>query len=102
MKARGTMPLIDRNNLLLPAFLAAGLLASASAVGQSLSRPEPLSIQEQGSFMVGGTVITAPGTFDPLKPLDPAGQTFRGDHLYTFYQVPVNARTYPIAMWHGA
>jgi hypothetical protein len=96
------MPLIDRKDLLLPALLAVGLLVSASAVAQSLAKSEPLSIQEQGSFMVGGTVITAPGTFDPLKPLDPAGQTFRGDHLYTFYQVPVNARTYPIVMWHGA
>ncbi len=24
-------------------------------------------IQEQGSFAVGGSVITAPGTFDPIK-----------------------------------
>ena len=51
---------------------------------------------------MGGTVITAPGTFDPLKPLEPAGQTFRGDHVYAFYQVPVNPRKYPIVMWHGA
>ena len=96
------MPLIDRKHVLLPAFLAASLLASASAIAQSASKSEPLVIQEQGSFMVGGTVITAPGTFDPLKPLEPAGQTFRGDHVYAFYQVPVNPRQYPIVMWHGA
>jgi hypothetical protein len=59
-------------------------------------------IQEQGSFAVGGTVATAPGAFDPLKPLNAAGQTYHGDHVYAFYQVPVNARRLPIVMWHGA
>jgi Alpha/beta hydrolase family len=59
-------------------------------------------IQEQGSFAVGGTVTTAPGTFDPWKPLQPAGQTYHGDHVYAFYQIPVNPRRYPIVMWHGA
>lgn len=60
----------------------------------------PMVIQEQGSFAVGGTVITNPGTFDPYKPT-PAGQTFRGDHAYVFYQVPVKARKFPLVMWHG-
>jgi hypothetical protein len=96
------MPLMDRKHVLLPAVLAASLLASASAIAQSSSKSEPLVIGEQGSLMAGGTVITAPGTFDPLKPLEPAGQTFRGDHVYAFYQVPVNPRQYPIVMWHGA
>jgi hypothetical protein len=59
-------------------------------------------IEEQGSFTVGGTVITAPGIFDPSKPTDPAGQTFRGDHLYVFHQKPVDTRPLPIVMWHGA
>ena len=65
-------------------------------------KPAPLVIQEQGSFAAGGTMTTAPGTFDPLKPLKPAGQTYRGDHAYAFYQIPVNARKLPIVMWHGA
>lgn len=63
---------------------------------------QPLTIQDQGSFAVGGTLTTAPGVFDPLKPLDPAGQSYRGDHAYAFYQVPVNPRRHPIVMWHGA
>ena len=96
------MPLIDGKDVLLPAFLAAGLLASAPAAAQSAPKPEPLVMQDQGSFMVSGTVITAPGTFDPLKPLKPDGQTFHGDHLYAFYQVPQNSRTLPIVMLHGA
>ena len=43
-----------------------------------------------------------PATFDPLKPTAPAGQTFRGDHAYAFYQVPANARKLPLVLWHGA
>jgi len=65
-------------------------------------------IQEQGSFAVGGSVTTAPGTFDPIRQgaynpagTDPAGQTLHGDHAYVFYQVPVNARNFPLVFWHG-
>jgi hypothetical protein len=46
-------------------------------------------IQEQGSFAIGGSVITAPGTFDPIRQgasnpagADPSGQTLHGDHAY--------------------
>jgi pimeloyl-ACP methyl ester carboxylesterase len=60
----------------------------------------PIEIQEQGSFAVGGSVITISGTFDPLNPT-PAGQTFHGDHAYIFYQIPVKPRKYPLVMWHG-
>lgn len=82
--------------------LGAAALASLPASAQQTNRNEPLAIQDQGSFAVGGAVTTAPGSFDPLKPLLPAGQSFHGDHLYAFYQVPVNARGLPIVMWHGA
>jgi len=87
--------------LAAPALIAAVALASGHAMADVASKLAPLVIQEQGSFAAGGTVTTAPGTFDPGKPTDPAGQTYRGDHLYAFYQVPVNPRRYPIAMWHG-
>lgn len=59
-----------------------------------------IQIIDQGSFAVGGTVITNPGTFDPYNQT-PEGQTFHGDHAYAFYQIPVNARQYPLVMWHG-
>jgi alpha/beta hydrolase family protein len=78
-----------------------GLLLAVSAMAREPAKPAPLVIQEQGSFAAGGTVITNPGTFDPYKPA-PEGQTFRGDHAYTFYQIPVNARRLPLVMWHGA
>jgi len=64
------------------------------------SKPGPLIIQEQGSFAVGGTVLTNPGTFDPVK-MSPEGQTFHGDHAYVFYQIPANARKLPLVLWHG-
>ena len=57
-------------------------------------------IKEQGSFSVGGTLITNPGTFNPYNPT-PEGQTFHGDHAYVFYQIPDKARKYPLVMWHG-
>ena len=78
--------------------LAMTALLSACATGSS----GPLLIQQQVSFAAGGTLATAPGTFDARKPMEPAGQTYRGDHAYAFYQVPVDARTLPIVMWHGA
>jgi pimeloyl-ACP methyl ester carboxylesterase len=59
-----------------------------------------LIISEQGSFAIGGTVVSNPGTFDPYNPT-PAGQTFHGDHAYVFYQIPAKARKYPLVMWHG-
>jgi hypothetical protein len=76
---------------LIPAFL----FASASAQQTRKGKTGPLMIQEQGSFAVGGSVITAPGTFEPIRQgafnpagSDPAGQTLHGDHVYVFYQVP--------------
>ena len=77
------------------------MLASACAMVGGNSKPAPLVIQEQGSFAVGGTVIRAPGTFDPFKPTA-EGQTLHGDHAYAFYQIPVNARKLPLVLWHGA
>ena len=67
---------------------------------QKSAKQKPLLISEQGSFAVGGTVITNAGTFDPYKPT-PEGQTFRGDHAYVFYQIPQKARKFPLVMWHG-
>lgn len=61
----------------------------------------PLSIQAQGSFAAGGTVLSTPGTYNNNQPTA-AGQTFHGDHLYAFYQVPQHPRPLPIVMLHGA
>jgi hypothetical protein len=92
------LPKTSMASLLVAAALGSGVAAAVPASVLS----GPLTIQSQGSFAAGGTVITAPGVFDPRRPLDPAGQTYHGDHLYAFYQIPVNPRQYPIVMWHGA
>lgn len=61
---------------------------------------KPIVIQEQGSFAVGGSVITNSGTFDPIK-RTPEGQTFHGDHAYVSYQIPERAKKLPLVFWHG-
>lgn len=61
----------------------------------------PLMIQTQGSFAVGGVVQKTPGNYYNNKPTA-AGQSFHGDHLYAFYQVPQNPTGHPIVMLHGA
>ena len=63
--------------------------------------PGPLTIQAQGSFAVGGVVQQQPGTYDNNQPTA-AGQSFHGDHLYAFYQVPAQPKPLPIVMLHGA
>ena len=82
--------------------IAAGMVAAACATPGGNDRFGSLLITEQGSFAVGGTVITHPGTYDPMKQQASDGQTFYGDHAYVFYQIPVNARKCPIVLLHGA
>ena len=77
------------------------LTACAGLPAGSNRSSAQLVIQQQGSFAVGGNVLSTPGTYDNNKPTA-AGQTFHGDHLYAFYQVPQNARSLPIVMLHGA
>lgn len=83
------------------------LVITSVSKGQNLNN-KYLIIQEQGSFAIGGTVITNPGTFDPIKhgAFNPAnqpseGQTLHGDHAYVFYQIPVKPRKLPLVFWHG-
>ncbi len=86
--------------------IAAGLLMavlpSTSANAQEATKAgfEPLTIQEQGSFAVGGKVVTHSGTLNPKQPT-PDGQTLHGDHAYVFYQVPANPRKLPLVFLHG-
>ncbi|RWK53808.1 MAG: alpha/beta hydrolase [Mesorhizobium sp.] len=77
------------------------MLASTAAMADQNGSSEPLTIQEQGSFAVGGTVVETPGTYNNNNPTA-EGQTFHGDHLYAFYQVPQNPKALPIVMLHGA
>ena len=56
-----------RRSILALGLMAVFLFTSASAQGTSKSKFEPLTIQEHGSFAVGGSVVTAPGTLDPIN-----------------------------------
>ena len=82
--------------------LSITLLSLLAACANQPDGSGPLLIQAQGSFAAGGTMTTAPGTFKPRQPTSPEGQTYHGDHVYAFYQIPVDARKLPIVMWHGA
>ncbi|WP_314186718.1 alpha/beta fold hydrolase [Aggregatibacter kilianii] len=79
----------------------------------------PLSIEQQGSFAVGGLVKTSEGTYNPLPDvakgkdnnnfmdvyaasIQAGGQTLHGDHATVFYQIPSNPRQYPLVFLHGA
>lgn len=72
---------------------------------QTIAR-EPLVIERQGQFPVGGTVIERPGTFNPdtfSGWTDPVqdGQTYRCDHAFARYQIPVDAKKPPLVFVHG-
>lgn len=67
-----------------------------------------INIKDQGSFMVGGTIKTTPGTFDPIKDgvFNPSnqsqeGQTLHGDHAFVLYQIPTSPKKVPLVFWHG-
>ncbi|QAR32657.1 alpha/beta hydrolase [Geovibrio thiophilus] len=73
---------------------------SACATTEHSGKTAPIILKEQGSFAAGGSVVTNPGTFNPVK-MTPEGQTFHGDHAYVFYQIPEQARRLPLVFWHG-
>jgi pimeloyl-ACP methyl ester carboxylesterase len=80
--------------------LSAFSLSAVTPAQQSGSAFAPITIQQQGSFAVGGKVISNPGTFTPKQPT-PDGQTLHGDHAYVFYQIPANPRKLPLVFLHG-
>ena len=65
------------------------MLMAISATGFSAGKN--INLKDMGSFTVGGRVYQGKN-----------GDTFHGDHAYVQYFVPINARKYPLIMWHGA
>lgn len=84
----------------IPAMTMMSMLGVSLSLNAQAS-PDPIVISDQGSFAVGGTVQSVPGSFVNNEPTT-AGQSFHGDHLYAFYQVPEHPRSLPIIMLHGA
>jgi len=62
---------------------------------------EPIVIQEQGSFMIGGKTVTNEGEFIFADWMNQSGQTAYGDHAYVWYQIPVKAKKFPMIFLHG-
>jgi hypothetical protein len=62
----------------------------AFAQDSSKKTLDPLVIAREGSLYAGGIVKT-----------ETNGDTFHGDHLYAYYQIPVKPRKLPLVMWHG-
>lgn len=69
---------------------AAAIFALALAAVSPASGKPPIILSDQGSFAVGGTALS-----------DRKGRKFHGDHAYVFYQIPENARKYPLVFAHG-
>lgn len=80
---------------ILAAVVAFSLLAGSTLAAQ------PLEIEKQGSFTVGGTYVTHPGTFKPENFTSPDGQRAYGDYAYVEYQQPVYAKKLPLIFQHG-
>jgi pimeloyl-ACP methyl ester carboxylesterase len=103
---------ISKKKNLRTVLIVAGVLAIIAIAGYFTfiyeTTPKPITLQTQGSFAVGGTIVTAPGTFDPIRqgaynPAGPdsAGQTLHGDHAFIFYQIPEHTKNLPLVFWHG-
>lgn len=66
------------------------LFAGASVVHAQGASKGPIVLERMGSLYAGGTVLTAPGTWNPADP-NPfgasAGQTLHADHVYAQYKI---------------
>ena len=82
--------------------ILAALVVTGMMVGSASAMSRPVTIEDQGSFLAGGTVVTAPGKYDGTKPMNLDGETLHGDHAYVFYQKPVKAHKYGLVFLHGA
>ena len=85
-------------NKLTFSFLSALTLAACSDDG--------IKIAKQGGFAVGGTTIQRGGQYDNSKFVgwaqqEETGQSYRADHAFVHYQIPVKANKYPLVFIHG-
>ena len=87
-------------------FLITAMLAASTSRALSQNESQPIVIAKQGSFSVGGNKLLRPGTFDNHKFVGWAtqaeeGQSYRGDHAYVEYQIPLHAKHLPLIFVHG-
>ena len=60
---------------LAPLLATVSIVANPVAIAQQMKKTEPMIIQEQGSFAVGGTVAHTPGIYNNNAPTA-EGQSF--------------------------
>ena len=88
------------NYLILSALLAlcAGCGGGSLQAQKEVTNDSILAIRKQGSFLIGGSVKTQPGTYDTHQPLKADGQTLHGDHAYVCriksQSMPARIRSY--------
>ena len=94
--------LARRHAVFTAALVIALMIASIAMSDQGMSKT-PLVIEDQGSFFVSGTTVTAKGKYDSTHPFPSPddGQTFQIDQMYIQYQIPPNKRNLPIVFVHG-
>ena len=84
---------MEENFSLKQTFAACFLALTAAAMifaGAASAADEPIVLRTMGSLFFGGTVTKLDN-----------GETFHGDHGYAQYFIPMEARDYPLIMWHG-
>ncbi len=79
----------------------AALAADTAGVPAAAAKKGPIVLETQGSFAIGGTTVSHDGTYPDTHFLEPQGQKAFGDHAYVFYQIPAQAKQYPIVFQHG-
>ncbi|MEZ5709288.1 MAG: alpha/beta fold hydrolase [Blastomonas sp.] len=86
--ARLSLPGFCRHLALASAAIAA---VTSPALAHKHETAAPVTIERQGSFTVGGTVIG-----------DPDKATLACDHGFVEYQIPVKARKTALMLWHSS
>lgn len=80
----------SRKQFVASMVVMAALLSPVAAMADQAAKFEPLTIQEQGSFAVGGTVAKTPGTYDNNKHIkavaEAALKRLKTDHIDLLYQ----------------
>lgn len=73
---------------------------------QQKAQVSPILISRQGSFSAGGRTLQRPGNYDNSrfpgwgKAIE-AGQSYHADHAVVDFQIPSDARTFPLVFIHG-
>ena len=90
-------------NIGLLAIMPGMMLGGCASTPSNNTTSGPITIAQQGSFFVGGKKVQGVGSYDPTQGTantDP-GQTYWIDQMYVQFQIPENARKYPLILVHG-